>query len=208
MDSSESHQPFIIRDLETLKVITDPLRNQILEAILAAPQTVKQIGEKLGLAPSKLYYHVNMLEEFGFIQVAETRLVANLLEKVYRASASDVEVDRSLISFATESGKQAINDSAVSMLDTTREDLLRSLQARSYQLSHGVPEHPRPGLLSREIRRIPEARLAEFQSRLQQLVADFCNLEAEAGPADAHPYALSIFFYPDYYYEMPPKDPA
>ena len=159
MKTSAPISTFIIRDLETLKVISDPLRNQILEALLAAPQTVRQIAEKLGLAPSKLYYHVNMLEQFGFIQIAETRLVANMLEKVYRTSAADIEIDRSLISFSTDTGKQAINDSATSILDTTREDLLRSLQARAYQLNQGAPEHPRPGLLSRETRRIPEARL-------------------------------------------------
>jgi len=206
--SSHPKTTFFIRDLETLKVITDPLRNQILEAFLATPQTVKQVAEKLGLAPSKLYYHVNMLEEFGFIQVAETRLVANLVEKVYRASAAGIEIDRSLVSFATDTGKQAINESAISILDTTREDLLRSLQARSYQLNQGAPEHPRPGILCRDTRRIPEARLAEFQERLQQLITDFQDIETGADAPDAHPYALTVFLYPSYYYEVPGKEPS
>ena len=52
----------ILSDLDAVKAIADPLRNQIIEVLSPEPLTVNQIGEKLGLAPSKLYYHVNMLE--------------------------------------------------------------------------------------------------------------------------------------------------
>ena len=48
---------FVINDLETLKVVADPVRNQIMEVLEKKPQNVKEVAEKLGLAPSKLYYH-------------------------------------------------------------------------------------------------------------------------------------------------------
>ncbi len=205
---SHPQPSFVIRDLETLKVVTDPLRNQILEAILAAPQTVKQIAEKLGVTPSKLYYHVNMLEEFGFIRVAETRMVANMVEKIYCATAAMIEVDRSLISFTTDSGKQAINDSALSILDTTRQDLLRSLRARSRQLDQGAPQRLRPALLSRDTSHIPDARVEEFQQRLQQLIADFKVADTSLDAPDSHSYALTILFYPSFYYEASQNEAA
>ena len=63
-----------ISDLDTLKVVSDPFRVQILEVLVHEPQTVNQVAEKMGLAPSKLYYHFNMLEKHGLIQVVDTTL--------------------------------------------------------------------------------------------------------------------------------------
>lgn len=54
----------IITDLETLKVLADPLRLSIIE-YLSRPGTVKKIAEKLDKPPTKLYYHFNLLENMG-----------------------------------------------------------------------------------------------------------------------------------------------
>ncbi|MFC1936911.1 ArsR/SmtB family transcription factor [Chloroflexota bacterium] len=80
----EKFQPaplMVLKDLEAVKVVADPLRNQIMEVLTAEPLTVNQIGEKLGLTASKLYYHVNMLEKHGFITVVDTIVHGNLIEK-------------------------------------------------------------------------------------------------------------------------------
>ena len=87
MEENTPAGTFTISDLDTLRVVADPLRNQIVELLIMEPQTVKQIAERLGLAPSKLYYHIGLLEKHGIIEVAETRMVANLQEKDYRAVA-------------------------------------------------------------------------------------------------------------------------
>ncbi|MGB7093974.1 MAG: winged helix-turn-helix domain-containing protein, partial [Anaerolineales bacterium] len=58
----------MVKDLETLKILADPLRNQILEILAPEKLTINQMAEKLGLAPSKLYYHINLLEKYGLIQ--------------------------------------------------------------------------------------------------------------------------------------------
>jgi DNA-binding transcriptional ArsR family regulator len=58
-----------------VKTIADPLRNQIFESLILQPPTVRQIAEKLGLSPKRLYYHVRLLETHGLIQVVETRVV-------------------------------------------------------------------------------------------------------------------------------------
>ena len=54
MDEQMEHQPlFVIKDLETLKVITDPLRFQILEILGEEPQTVKSVADKLGMTSNR-----------------------------------------------------------------------------------------------------------------------------------------------------------
>ena len=82
----------MIEDLATLQVIAEPLRAQIFEVLANDMLTVRQVSERLGLTPSRLYYHINLLEQHGLIQVVETRTVMNMIEKVYQAVAPNLEV--------------------------------------------------------------------------------------------------------------------
>ena len=63
-----SRRTFIIEDRETLKVMADPLRSQILEIVIDSPHTIRQTAAKLGLSASKLYYHFNLLEKHGLVE--------------------------------------------------------------------------------------------------------------------------------------------
>ena len=197
---------FRITDLETLRAVSDPLRVQIVE-LLAEDLTVKQVAEKLGLAPSKLYYHFTTLEKLGLIEVAETRMVSNMVEKVYRSSADLVDVDPALFKFAKEGSNESMNMVINSTIDATRDDIIRSLQARQFQLEQGVEEQPRRFIINRLISRISEERVGEFQDRLVQLLQEFeSENDTSARKTDLQPYALTVAFYPSFYYETPKKE--
>jgi len=197
---------FRITDLETLRAVSDPLRVQIVE-LLAADLTVKQVAEKLGLAPSKLYYHFTTLEKLGLIEVAETRMVSNMVEKVYRSSADLVDVDPALFKFAKEGSNESMNMVINSTIDATRDDIIRSLQARQFQLEQGVDEQPRRFIINRLISRISEERVGEFQDRLVTLLQEFeSENDASSRKTDLQPYALTVAFYPSFYFETPKKE--
>lgn len=202
MEESPPMECFRITDLETLKVIAHTLRHQIIESLTLEPLTVKQIADKLGLSPSKLYYHVNLLEEHGLIQVVEKRVVANLIESVYQASAPCLEVDPGLLAFGTDEGRQALHSMLASGLDATRDDLLDSLEARAAQLARGAKEDPRRVLSTRSLSRINKAQAEAFLARLKQLVKEFEASDADPGPGEEalQLYALQIVFYPRFYY--------
>lgn len=189
---------FTIEDLETLKVVADPLRTQILELLTVEPLTVKQVAERLGLTASKLYYHVNMLEKHGLIRVVSTRVIANVIEKQYRAEAVDYDVAPALLSFSSESGQANINTLVQVTIDATRDDILRSFQARAFDLGHGAPAQPRRVVLSRQLSRIPEDMAEAFRDRLEALVREFSAAD-EAGAA-TQTHALTIAFYPSFYF--------
>ena len=203
MKKSKTPKSFRIKDLETLRALSDPLRMQIVE-LLSEKMTVKQVAEKLGLAPSKLYYHFNTLEKLGLIEVAETHMVANMVEKVYSSNADMVDVDPSLFSFSKEGENESLNLAVSSTIDATRDDLIRSLQARQFQLEQGAEEQPRRVIINRLISRLPEERVAEFQDRLTALLKEFDD-ENDSSP-DLQPYALTVAFYPSFYYETPKKE--
>lgn len=195
---------YIITDLETLRVIADPMRLQILETLAAEPMVIKDIADRLGLSPSKLYYHINLLEKHGLLRVVETHTVANIIEKVYSLVAESYDVDESLLSFgsASDEAKDALRAMMTSTLDATREDILRSLEARSLALESGAVEKPRKMTLVRQMATIPDDLAEEFFNRLAALVKEF---EASDGKSAAEgdtsqTYGLLIGFYPTFYF--------
>jgi DNA-binding transcriptional ArsR family regulator len=198
---TSSKRTFTIEDRETLKVMADPLRSQILEILLNSPHTIKQTAGKLGLASSKLYYHFNQLEKYGLIEVVETRMVGNLEEKLFQTVASNFELAPGLITTQTEEGKAVANELILGTIDATRDDLLRSLQARYFQLDHGAPEHPRRVVLNRVVSHIPEDKAQEFQQRLCDMLEEFEAADCPPGTADTFPYAFMAALYPSFYFE-------
>src|SRR6266513_2118828 len=77
----------VVSNFDTLKVVADPTRLRILEVLIEQPLTVKQVARKLEIAPTKLYYHVNLLEEHGLLTVTASRVVSGIIEKQYRTTA-------------------------------------------------------------------------------------------------------------------------
>lgn len=188
-----------ITDLDALKVIADPLRSQILELLTHEPLTVNQLSDKLGLAPSKLYYHVNMLEKHNFMQVVDTSIHGNIIEKHYWITAYNFELDKEMLDFRRPEDRQDLSDLLVATIDTTREDLIRSLEARSFNLEQGAEEKPRQIILHREVRLLSDEQAVAFYDRLKALYEEFDILEPEGD--DTQAWAMAITYYPSFYYD-------
>jgi DNA-binding transcriptional ArsR family regulator len=192
----------VIRDLEAAKAIHDPLRLQIIEVLLNRPLTVKEIAEKLGLAASKLYYHVNTLEKHDLIRVVDTTIHGNIIEKHYWVTAHNFTVDQEIYNFDVreDEGKENIIALALNQLDLLREDFTRSIEARAFNLEHGAEPHPRRVVQSREVCRIPDEKIEDFQARLKDLMKEFEDLNQPKNP-DLQPWTLSVFLYPTFYFK-------
>ncbi len=188
-----------ITDLEALKVAADPLRNQIMELIVPAPITVSAIAEKLGLTPNKLYYHINLLEKHGFIIVVDTEIRRNLIEKTYWLTAYDFTIAEELMNFGTPEGQERVTDMFISAVDSTRADMLRSLEARAFNLEQGAEPNPRQAILSRNTVKISDKRSSEFVGRFKDLIKEFSD--ADKPESDEQIWALSVFMYPSFYYD-------
>jgi DNA-binding transcriptional ArsR family regulator len=191
----------MIEDLESIKVISDPLRVQILEAMAAGPQSVKQIAEKLGLTTSKLYYHFNMLEKHGFIKVTDKATRGNIVEKFYWVTAFDFRLDKAVHKLSGPSEPQHAVSKLLHPLDVTRHDVIRSMEARAHALEHGKPKHPRPVKAYREMRCIPDDRAQEFMERLNALTDEFEAMEQVETSEDAVNWAFTVLLYPSFYFE-------
>jgi DNA-binding IclR family transcriptional regulator len=191
----------IIDDLKTLQVLSHPLRSQLLDHFDAEPQTVKQVATRLGMTANKLYYHVNMLEEHGLLALVETRTVGNMLERLYQTAADRFEVDANLLSFRTHEGREQAEQFVVTSLDATRQDLLRSMEARRLRREQGEELPPTQAVVTRCVSRLSEERAEAFRQQLCALVEEFGNADeagqgaSDAELADLEQYALSVAYY-------------
>ena len=192
--SFEPAPQLTITSLETLKVFADPLRQQIIEALLDGAKTVKQVASELDLAPTKLYYHVNLLEEHQLIRVVDTRIVSGIIEKHYQASARSFAIEHSLLTPGQEGGS-AIGLALNAMLDPIREEIHRSFDSGLIDMSEDAPLW-RKLKIWRETIRFSEPEAEEFYKRLEALVREYTNRHDAPESAEKQPYALIIGVYP------------
>lgn len=189
---------FTINDLETLKVLADPLRLQIVELCTQAPRTVKQVASVLNLPPTKLYYHIKQLEEHSLIKVVDTRIVSGIVEKQYQASAFNYRVDRELFSLTSQAGKEGLNVMLTGLFDDTREDIQNSAEADVLDVSPDDGDDKplsRSLLISRNTIKLPPEAAEEFYQRLKALVKEYTE-RPTTDSADEQPYGLLIALYP------------
>ena len=90
---------YTVADLEQVKVLADPLRLRILEAF-CEERTTKQVADRLGEKPTKLYHHVDLLDRLGLIELMRTKKNRGTLEKYYLAVAKTFRVESAVFSAA------------------------------------------------------------------------------------------------------------
>ena len=187
-----------ITSLDTVKVLSDPLRLQILECMLDQPTTVKQLAAELKIPQTKLYYHMNTLEEHGLVKVVSTRVVSGIIEKQYWVTAYSVTIDKTL--FAAPGGKgisEEVNSLLQTMFDGVRIDLNKSVEAGLVDITRlGEPgEHePKKLILVRSLAHVPSDKIEALYSKMNEVIKEFDSYEAENPDAPVH--GLMVLMYP------------
>jgi transposase-like protein len=181
-----------ITTLEALKVFSDPLRQQIIESLLDGAKTVKQVAAELDLAPTKLYYHVNLLEEHGLIRVTETRIVSGIIEKHYIAAAREYKIERSLLTPGGGGGDEVLEAVFSAMIDPIRTDVHRSMAQGLLDFSDDAPAQ-RKFRMWRATSRLSPEQAEAFYARLQALVDEFNGFRENS---DEPHFGMLITIYP------------
>ncbi|HYX12459.1 MAG TPA: helix-turn-helix domain-containing protein [Candidatus Acidoferrum sp.] len=203
-----------ISDLETVRVIAEPLRFRLIQTMSTRPDepwTVKEIAGVLGEPATKLYYHVGLLEEHGIVVVVSSRLVSGIVEKRYQLAAERFSIDRGLLAPDEASTGEALHSILGTVFDAARTDIEASVREGIASL-HGSTEDAEGGreavLLSHSLDRLSSADAAEFRTRLRALANEFGQrLERDEGgsanraeksttPQETRPYGFVVAFYP------------
>ena len=123
------------------------------------------------------------------------------MEKIYTITADTFEVDKELLNFTSDAGHENITSVVIAALDATREDILRSLQARRIELDHGAKPDPRDMVIGKIKKRLRAATYQHFVNAFNVLIKDFSDLPDEEGEeGEVSYYAVACFLYPSFAY--------
>jgi DNA-binding transcriptional ArsR family regulator len=104
-------ETYKIKDLEQIRLLSDPLKLQLLRAFAEGEKTTKQVAADLGESITKLYRHVDALHDAGLLEIVQETPKRGTVERTFRAIAQRFEADRSLFADdADEAGINAIRD--------------------------------------------------------------------------------------------------
>ncbi len=177
-----------IADVETLRVLADPLRLRILEVFDAHPDdalTVKVVAAALAEPVTKLYYHVNLLERHGLLAVVAKRLVSGIVEKRYRLAAESLHVDRALFGSSGADVTAEASTLIDAVFGSSRRNLERALGSGPARLGTDDPT-PARGLLARFTQRLSPDAAVQARRLIEELIERVGALAA-ATPAPSEP---------------------
>lgn len=191
MSSLPAEPLLTISDLETLKVISDPLRLKIYQTVSDFNQngqlcSVKEIADTLQTPQSRLYYHIKQLENSGLLLVGETRLVSGIVEKRYRVQAYRLIVSENL--FSAAGGKEAF----LPMLSEMINEVLLEMQA--ILQSPKTEEEKKQFAVSRHTVRIPVEKAKEFTKKFESLLKEIEVQENEENETTKRYTFFSVFY--------------
>ena len=163
--------------LDQVRLLAHPLRLKLFEAFAIEPRTTQQVARALGLAPTRLYHHVNALERVGLLQLQSTRQVRGATEKYYRAVGRMLDVEPGLFAGkprgkgalaaggAVAASRESIEAVVAQLVESARADLGVAL-ARFAE----TPESLRPVAAQVVVHGTP-AKLAALRRRVVALIA-------------------------------------
>ena len=170
-------QELVISDLETLKVLADPLRLSILEYLMRS-STVKRIAEKINKPATKLYYHFNLLEKHGLIVLVDTRIVSGIIEKHYQAAAKVYRVAKDLLAPGSTEFDEGLELTLNGMFAATKQEILDNIHDATINMAEDAPWHRRMSL-SQSRFDLDSKQFEKPRDKLFSLLNDFGRISEE-----------------------------
>ena len=138
------------------RALADPLRIRLFEYLSVRPQSARELAERVGTRPERLYHHLAQLEEAKLIQIAEYRpLPGGKVERVYAPAVTESPGDD-----ASPADVALILNAA---LETTRADINAATAAKEAGEDRQIT-------LTRTGVRLNEQHLAELIAAIGELL--------------------------------------
>lgn len=138
------------------KVLADPLRLRLLDALWVQPRSAKELASWAGLPPDRLYYHLHQLERAGIVEVAGYRdLPGGKVERVYGIASVEPPGD--------DASPEEIAHFLGQALEATRADINQAYVAKAQGSNRQVMLHRGGARLSTE-------HLRELRARFDELI--------------------------------------
>lgn len=177
---------FLLEDLDTVRMLNDPVRSTLLQLLIFEPKSVKDLAAELDVPVTRLYYHVNMLEEAGVIRVVSTRKAGAMIQKLYQATARSYRPSPRIVD-SIDDPKEAARIGVATVLDTARVDVEQAVAAR---FADPDGDHP-PSGLGRTILRLSPTDAQRLLDELSALLESFEDISDDTGMWMSFSYAFA-----------------
>jgi DNA-binding transcriptional ArsR family regulator len=190
-DSGDPAETLQIDDLETLKVLADPRRKQLIDLLRQDAATVKEMAATIRVSPKSLYYHVNLLQKHGLIRVVDTRLVSGITEKRYRTTAYLFLFEE--LGLGSGSGQaERTHEGIASIFAMMADDLRLGFERGSIDASDSAPPATRLSFSWTLLTLSPTAR-DELDGRLCALFEEYASQDSTTGNGQSFRYMSLLF---------------
>jgi len=176
---------------DQIKALAHPLRQRILELMIEAPITTKQVADRIGEKPTKLYHHVDTLEAVGFIRLVKTQKKRGTVEKYYEAVAERFVMDRQAVEVSSRGdGEQAQLETIIATsLDETLDEIRGAMATGLIRADDESGE----SVFIRSHLRMTPLHMTMLIERLQEWIRD---CQGSHDPDAELEYGLTVAFYP------------
>lgn len=119
-----------MKKLGLVKVLSDPVRLQILLLLMMKQMTIKQLSTRTGFSPPNIHRHIRILLDSKLITPARTEVKRNIIEKYYRTALTDEELQASLASKLRTPDKASLAASLAGALMAFIDQSVRVMEER------------------------------------------------------------------------------
>ena len=176
-----------------LRLLADPLRSFIVYSTVPSAKSAKRLAAELGCPVTRLYYHLQQLEQAGFIRVEHTTTGKGGAEKHYRAAARELLVRREKL--APANGPEALDALLGFVLDQSRQEIVEGVRDGRIDPQRRAPD-PRALVAWRNVLLLDPNQAARLYQRLQDFWMEYDEI-AKHPPTDGQFYAFSVALYPN-----------
>ena len=171
-----------VSDLEQLRLLADPLKLRIVQALAEGPKTTGEVAAAIGENLTRLYRHVDALLDAGLIEITKEEKKRGTVERTYRAVACRFEVDHALFT-SNDHGNAAIRD----LLRAGEEEILEALS--------GAGRTDEPLLMRLRIKGSPE-QIRSLRNALDDWLESAQALHDSSNDGETEEAGAMIAFYP------------
>lgn len=175
-----------IRDLEQIRLLSDPFKLQLMQCFTEEPRTTKQVAAELGESVTKLYRHVDALFDAGLLEIVEEKQKRGTIERTFGSVAQRFEADHALFS---GDGKGDGISAARDALRVVEDEIIEALA------STRLDEEDKTLLMRLRCKASPK-RIAELRRTLQEWIDSTAVESDDDDDGDLEEVGAFVAFYP------------
>ena len=171
-----------------LEALGSAMRMRIL-SVARKPRSVREIAEALDVPITRLYYHVNLLHDVGFLEVVHTRKRGARLEKLYRVAGKSIVVGEQLAETVQDPAMTAKALAAVVLEPAVLEAETAIVDRLGGELGHRID-------LGRSLAVLSPDEAVAVAEKIEALVRDHLADRNDSDHPEAQTYAFTYTFLP------------